>query len=333
MIVQHEVNMSLGYFASTAVRDSYMTSSYVYYTSNLIWMIPPGREISSIEKLLKPFQMTVWVYFLLVLGITLLVVAVLKFQSKEVQIFFFGAGVQSPCLNFVNLILGGSLHKLPVRNFARTVLLIFMLYCFVMQNSYKGGLNKFMQMTIREPEMKSTDQMMKNNFKFYMLTASKAYLAELPRVMESAVFTNPANFAKMVEKVLDPEFKGAVLTSKDHLAYRNIIAFPRFFRHAPETIFTNNIVVYMRKQACLSHQINQIIINSLNGGLIQTWASHYIDKNFLNHKRSPKAVALKMQQLLGAFQLLILGLFISLAFFVGEKISPQIKSWFCKSSD
>lgn len=322
MIMQHEVNMTLGYFASSAVRDFYMTSSYVYYTSNLIWMIPPGRIISSLEKLAKPFQATVWICFLLILGIAFLVVGFLNFQSKKAQEFLFGANVNAAdaCLNVGNVVLGGSVHKLPTRNFARIILLMFMFYGLIMQNSYKGGLFKFMQMTIREPEMTSTDEMVRNNFKFYMLQASRAYLTELPRIMELAVFTSVAEFVKKTDQVLDPEFKGAVLTSNDHLAYRNIKAFPnKFFRHAPETIFTNNIVIYMNKQSCLAYQVNQVIINSVNGGLIEIWASQYIDKNFLKHKSSPKAVGLTMTQLSGAFQLLLLGLCISFLFFMAEK--------------
>lgn len=322
MIMQHEVNMTLGYFASSAMRDFYMTSSYVYYTSNLIWMIPPGRTISSLEKLARPFQATVWIYFLLVLGIAFVVVMILNFQSKKAQEFLFGANVSAAdaCLNVSNVVLGGSVHKLPTRNFARIILLMFMFYGLIMQNSYKGGLFKFMQMTIREPEMTSTDEMVKSNFKFYMLAASRAYLTELPRIMELAVFTSVTEFVKKTDQVLDPEFKGAVLTSNDHLAYRNIKAFPnKFFRHAPETIFTNNIVIYMNKQSCLVNQVNQIIINSANGGLIEKWASHYIDKKFLNHKSSRKAVGLTMTQLSGAFQLLLLGLCISFLFFMAEQ--------------
>lgn len=329
MIMQHEVNMTLGYFASTTIRDYYMTPSYVYYTSNLVWIIPPGREISSLEKLSKPFRMSVWICFLLVLGIAFFVGGVFKFQPKKSQNFLFGDNINSPCLNIVNVVLGGPMHKLPVRNFARTVLIMFMIYCMIMQNSYKGGLVKFMQMKIREPEIKSTDEIIAKNFTFYMLKSSKAVLMELPKILELAAFTSVADYANKLDQAQDPEFKGAILSSKDHLAYRNIKAFPnKFYRHAPETIFNNNIVVYMRKHSCLTFQINQVMIYLVNGGLIEKWASLYIDKNFLKHRSTPKAISLTMQQLYGAFQLLLLGLCISFAFFLIENLLPYYKLWF-----
>lgn len=321
MIMQREVNMTIGYFASTSLRDIFMTSSYAYYTSNLVWMIPPGQVISSLEKLLRPFHMSVWVCFLAVLTVSFLSVGCLTFVSKKAANFTFGENVASPNLNIINMVLGGSLNKLPSRNFARTVLMMFMLYCFVIQNSYKGGLFKFMQMTVREKEMETTDEIVARNFKFYMLESSKAYLTELPRIMELAVFLGLENFTRMIDNLHDPDFKGVVLTSEDHLAYRNIQAFPKFFHHATETIFTNNIVIYMAKQSCLAHNIDNIIIHLVNGGFIDKWASLFIDKHFLNHRSDPKAVALKMDQLLGAFQLLFFGLCVSFLFFLLELVS------------
>lgn len=322
--MQREVNLTIGYFASTALRDFFMTSSYVYYTSNLIWIIPPGKVISSLEKLLKPFQFIVWIYILVILAFAFLSVGLLSFYSKKATDFTFGQNTASPCLNIVNIVFGGSLNNVPTRNFARTVLMMFMLYCFVIQNSYKGGLFNFMQKTVRERVMSTTDEIVEKNFKFYMLESSKAYLTELPKIMELAEFLSLDNFTYMLNQVLDPDFKGVLLTSEDHLAYRNIQAFPnKFYRHAPETIFSNNIVIYMSKQSCLAHDVDQLIIYLVNGGFINTWASIFIDKNFLKRRNQIKTVALKLQQLLGAFQLLFLGLCVSVLLFLLELVSQQ----------
>lgn len=323
MVMDREVNLTIGYFASTATRDYYMKASYVYYTSSLVWVIPPGSVIPSLEKLLKPFQLAVWECFILILLLSFLVVAVLEFKSsKNVQNFVFGRKNYFPNLNVLNILFGGSLPSLPTRNFARTVLAIFMFYCFIIQNSYKGSLFQFMQRTMRAPEMKSTDELIENNFKFYMLKSSRGLLSGMTKVLENTVFTSALNFTKMFGKIDDPTFKGALLTSEDHLAYRNILAFPnQYYRHAKETIMTNNIVIYMHKQSCLSRQIDQMVVNLVNGGLTQTWAGRFIDPNFLKRKISNKAVALNIDQLYGAFQLLAAGLALSCVIFLVENFS------------
>jgi hypothetical protein len=327
MVMDEQVNLTLGFFATTAMRDLVMTSSYSYYTSSLIWVIPPGSLISSLEKLLKPFQTAVWTFFLLILFFSFLVVGALKFKfTKNSQHFVFGRKVHDPSLNILNIILGGSLPSVPTRNFARTVLAVFMIYCFVIQNSYKGSLFQFMQMTMREPEKKSTDELIQNNFKFYMLSSSRGLLSAQPKVLEKSFFVQPLEFGKMFGEVVNPEFKGALLTSEDHLAYRNIQASPNvFFRHATESIMTYNIAIYMHKQSCLSYQFNQMIVNLVSAGLVQNWASKYIDKSFLKRKSVSKAVGLNMPQLLGAFQLLVTGLVISFFVFILETFSVRLK--------
>lgn len=139
MVMDKEVNLTLGYFASTPIRDMHMSASYVFYTSALIWMIPPGRKLTSIEKFMKAFDLSVWALFVLVLVTAICLVAFLKFYCPtHIQDFVVGPNIQSPGLNIINVTLGGSLSQLPVRNFARTILAIFMIYCFILQNSYKG---------------------------------------------------------------------------------------------------------------------------------------------------------------------------------------------------
>jgi hypothetical protein len=317
--------LTIGYFASLASREFYMTASYVYHTSNLLWIIPPGRVNTSLEKLLKPFKFKAWMWFLITLCVIYIVTGILQFYPKTVQNFVFGREVKSPSLNIINVMLGGSLHRLPSRNFSRTILMIFMIYCFIIQNSYKGGLFKFMQMTVREKEVSTAREMIDKNFSFYMLKSSRAFLDSVPEVLKRTVFVTPKEFGEALYKTTNPQFKGALLSSEDHLAYRNIEASPNiFFRHAPEAIVTYNLVIYMQKQSCLMNQINDVVINLVNGGLIQNWASRFIDKSFLKHPSSSKAVGLNMNQLLGAFQLLVFGLFLSFVVFIFEVLAERI---------
>lgn len=325
MTMRGEANMTLGYFASTSLRDYFMSPSYYYYTSKLIWMVPPGRLVSSLDKLIRPFQQVVWAWFLLVLGIALLAAALVQ-HSELSKRFIFGDNVKTPFLNIINITLGGTLVKLPKRNFARSVLIMFMIYCLVIQNSYKGGLLKFMQMSVREPGLKSTDEMVAKNYSFYMTPASKAFISELPHILEMAVFLNMSDYILALDHVIDPEFKGVLLSTEDHLSYRNVKAFPnRFYRHAPETIYSNNLVVYMTKSSCLSIEVDGIIIYLVNGGLIRKWAAHYIDKRFLKRKSTSNAVSLKVNQFLGSFQLLFVGVLASSVMFALEMIFNRFK--------
>lgn len=282
-------------------------------------MVPPGAEISSLEKLLKPFESLVWVCFSITLLGAFLIVGVLKLSPKQLREYIIGRGTRDPSLNILNITFGGSLNKLPTTNLARFVLMTFMIYCFIITNSYKGALLNFMRKTTRENEVKSTDEIIARGFKLFMLESSKAYLTEMPQIKSRAVFVSPEEYKNKLDEVIVPGFKGAVLTSKDHLAYRNIQSFPnRYYSHAPQVLFGNNLVIYMTKNTCLAYQFDQNINNLNSGGLIEIWATRFIDKNFLKRQPSNRSRALQLTHLFGAFQLLLGGLIISFSVFLLE---------------
>lgn len=330
MVMDKQANMTLGYFTTTATRNWFMTSSYVYYSSNMIWVVPPGRLTTSLEKLLHPFQVSVWIMFLITLILSFLFVAIVSRLSKIAHDFWFGRGIASPSLNIVNLTLVGSLNKLPKRHFARVVLVFFMFYCFLIQNSYKGELFKFMRMPSYDPEAQSVDEMIARGFHFYILKSSREQLAQMPKVLSRGHFMTPAEFYASFDNVLDSEFKGAFMSSKDHIAYKNLVK-GKYYRHASEVIATYNIVIYMHKQSCLAKEIDQKVINLANGGIIRQWASKFTDAMYFSQKTKSKTVALNLKQLSGAFQLLLAGLVVSVITFSLEIITIKIKSFRMKS--
>lgn len=128
LVVENDANFTIGYFETTALRNKIMKSSYVYFTSNLIFIVPPGRLYSSFERLFYPFKYIIWSLVATIFLIGFFVIAVLKFRSIKTQNFVYGRGNQSPCLNIINVFFGGSLHSLPTRNFARWSLYDLLFY-------------------------------------------------------------------------------------------------------------------------------------------------------------------------------------------------------------
>lgn len=140
MVIEKEANLTIGYVSSTAIRNYYMKSSYIYYTSNLMWMIPPGRLFTSFEKLFKPFRAILWTCILVVFILSYFAIFLIRFQTRSIQNFILGQRNYTPSLNVINIFFGGSLQKLPNRNFARFILAQFMIYCLIIRSSYQGEI-------------------------------------------------------------------------------------------------------------------------------------------------------------------------------------------------
>jgi hypothetical protein len=138
LVTDKKANLTIGYISTTALRNIHMKASYTYFTSNLKWLTPPGRLLTSFEKLFKPFGNILWSCIFIVFLLSFVSIVLVRFQSRTVQDFVFGYQNNSPGLNLINTFFGGSLAKLPSRNFARFILAQFMIYCLIIRSSYTG---------------------------------------------------------------------------------------------------------------------------------------------------------------------------------------------------
>lgn len=325
LVKEGKVNLTIGFFASLPPRDNIMKASYVYFTTNLVWIVPPGRPQSALKKLINPMEPVIWTLFTISLIIGLMVITYLKLQPKEMQSFVFGKGIKSPLLNFINIILGNSLLLLPNRNFSRFLFLMFTFYCFILRSSYLGGLVKFMQLDTREAKMATTKEIIDHGYKFFMLHSALAYLDELPAVESQTKLVSYEEYNKGLENVNNSLFEGVFLTSTAHLAYRNMKAYPNYFNWAPESIYTLNIVMYMQRDSCFKLNFDAVLINLVSSGLINKWASTWIDRKYLKEPIKQNLQMLSVKQLEGAFQLLIGGLIFALCAFCVEISYKKIK--------
>lgn len=143
--IEGEMNLLTGFYYLTYQRTKYLSFSNSHYSIPLVIMIPPGEAFGSFEKLFRPFQNLVWVFLVAVFGSGFIIIAIINYQKQAIRDFFFGESIKYPCLNMINAFVGGSQEKLPQRNFARTLLMIFLLFCLVQRALYQGSLFQFLQ--------------------------------------------------------------------------------------------------------------------------------------------------------------------------------------------
>lgn len=172
MVINGEVDFTIGMYTITSLRNKYMTSSQSYFTIPFLLIIPPGAPFSAFTKLFRPFRDVVWILLLMTFVIGFVVIFVVRFQSNVVKDFVFGNKNTSPFLNIFNIFFGGSMDLLPSRNFARFLLATFVIFCFVIRTLYQGALFQFLQTEDRAKEAQTIDELIERDFIFYMLPAS-----------------------------------------------------------------------------------------------------------------------------------------------------------------
>lgn len=144
----------------------------IYYN---FMAVPPGEEYNGYEKILLPFDEQTWALIILTFCFSYLVNFFLYFMKKNARDFIFGSNVSSPSLNIASAFFGIGQATLPRRNFARFLLMMFIIYSLIIRNAWQGQMFKFMQQYMTKPEVQSIEELIEKNFSFYMFDQFSYY--------------------------------------------------------------------------------------------------------------------------------------------------------------
>ena len=148
-------------------RLNFIDFSTPYINQHIAFIIPPGAELTSLEKFIKPLGYITWVLLIIYITVAVVVIYCVRKRSVQLQDFVFGSGVKDPYMNVLIAIFGSSQTIVPRRNFARYLLMMFLIFCLVMRTLYTGSLYRFLQTKVYHKEVQSINEMVEKDFKFY----------------------------------------------------------------------------------------------------------------------------------------------------------------------
>lgn len=120
--------MAIGFISLQYVRSLHLSASKAYAIIALAIIVPPGEEYGDIEKFVRPFSVAVWIAIYTTTALAVIVIFLVSHSSQTVYNFVIGRHVKTPMHNMVAIITGVSQARLPTRNFARFILMIFILF-------------------------------------------------------------------------------------------------------------------------------------------------------------------------------------------------------------
>lgn len=166
-LIDERADVSIQNWWLKSSRVKYLDSSTPYMSEPFVFLVPPGRELTPVEQLTIPFSLVLWMMILMCFLIGFVVICAVKFNHNEE--FVFGARVENPCLNMFIGFIGGTQRSLPGRNFARFLLVCFLMYSLVIRTLYQGSFYQMLQSNDRKGEVQTIDEMIQNDFSFYAL--------------------------------------------------------------------------------------------------------------------------------------------------------------------
>jgi hypothetical protein len=148
-------------------RDTRYIVSVTLESQNLKFVVPPGNPYSTFEKMFMMFDIQLWIAIIATLFACCGTIQVVNLMSPKVQDFVFGSKIQTPTLNLFNTFLCGGQNKTPGRNFARFVLMLFILWSLIIRTCYQSNLYEFLQKDLREATIQSIEELYEKNFTYF----------------------------------------------------------------------------------------------------------------------------------------------------------------------
>lgn len=243
-------------------------------------------------------------------------------SSKSVYNFIIGKDIKAPFNNLFAVVYGISVMKLPNRNFARFILMVFIVYCLVLRTVYQGRIYNNMKSNQRKPDLASIDEIMEKKYEFYLYETLASRAKNYKFYEMRKVYPND-DIETYRQKTLDPSFRGVVFSYLDQILYLNEKNSKNFSYHICKELFLmNNFVFYFRKNHYLVEEINDRIDRMLMSGVIEHITKNYTNSIFLKHSGESKLPKqLKIEHFVGAFRLLLMFIAISTATFILEMMT------------
>jgi hypothetical protein len=177
-LLANEFDLLFGLYYATYPNCKYMGCSIPYYAVSIV-IIVPQRSLTSLQKFFVPFQLGLWFSLALLIFIALFVIAIVEYKVKSVRNFIIGANIQSPYVEMMTAFIGNSSAHLPKRNFARYLLMTFILFSLVMRTVYTAGLFKFLQSDTKITPIETLRDLVASKYKIYAMFYFETYLRNM----------------------------------------------------------------------------------------------------------------------------------------------------------
>lgn len=289
-------NLTLGCFGLTNNRVKYMSMSFPYFQTPLLFIVPPGRPYTSIEKFLQPMDQWIWYCLGAELFIGGFVIILLKYTKKRIRHFIIGRNNRIPIFNMFAIFSGNSSNYLPKRNFSRTILMIWILSSLIIRAAYQDSLFHFMQKQTSVNKHYTLASLIKENFTFHVPESSVKYFDELKEIQKRLRIIQP-------DDVADRFLKKATLSTMGHVAYKNKLS-KQTLLTTDDYIFVLSLAIFVRKSSYLLHTINNEIQLFLANGLMDRWVTEYIQQTYVGNTFTIKEPRkLTNSELLGGYEI------------------------------
>lgn len=117
--------------------DHYCSTPFI--DQDLTAVYSPPEPYTNYEKMVLPFDFDTWLYLMITFAAAFFIIFIINFLPNDIKDVIFGENVKMPGFNVIGTFFGIGQTKLPENNFARIILMSFIIFCLIFRTAYQGN--------------------------------------------------------------------------------------------------------------------------------------------------------------------------------------------------
>ncbi|KAG5672224.1 hypothetical protein PVAND_002366 [Polypedilum vanderplanki] len=305
----------------------------VFTSLSLSLITTRSESYSDYEKLLLPFDLITWMLLLCTFGIAFFIIFIINQMNQNIREFVYGKGIKTPSLNVISTFFGYSQTKLPKTNFARFILINFVLFCFMVRTLYQGVIFDYMNSDMQKMQPQTIDEVFQRGYKILAHNTHSTIVLNnsVKKEWQKQIFRYAIRYEHLFEDICEilenDEPKIAILTN-EHINMLLKFQCKKIPNKVKEIAFTVPLGYGMTLNHFLYESTVDIIQPMIEHGFLKhfydSWLYWYLIKYVPDNSNNSKALSLN--DLGFCFNiLLIISLLAIIVFFV-EMIKGKRKN-------
>lgn len=321
-VINGDADIAIGFLKMQKRRAELMGMTYPHASDKVIIIVSANIPLGPIEILMRPLQFQVWIYFTILVTVSLFISI---FASRITKLINVNA------IDVIAQVLGLSQTRLPVRNFARIILGVILVSHLIIRTGYTGELYRILKSNPKK-HVQSIEDLIENDFDIFIWDEWKETNEEILKVFAGyeKIYTFPlGEFGKYREKTLKKGSKVAMFDYRQRVRYLNKLNYKKFtYKIINENFMLNQIIFCTRKDFPMIENFNEIISRMHSSGLIRKWITDKVDYEKVKPDNLPKK--LNISHLEGTFKILIYGWIVGFSCFCIEWLIKIIQYFVTK---
>ncbi|KAG4066952.1 hypothetical protein HA402_007700 [Bradysia odoriphaga] len=321
-VFHRNVNITVGGLVFTPADKKALSATKSYLFDNIIFVVPNASPYTSFEKLFFPFTLSMWTLILVVLMGAIVVIKILQLYNRVAYEFVVGEKNNSPYLNLISVLITGGVEYEPRTNFAKFLLILWILACFILQTVYQGELFTFIKMNKMKASVRSIDELIERNIAIKLIKENYYEFLEFDQRMGKILKFVDAKLNSEFEYVTENEgyvtLELPLVDETRRKSYENGI----FERPQTLKVVTCSHSLFLAKNSFLKHPLDDEITYMNENGLTEKWNAPYKLSTLYDTTDVSTPRKLNLSQLIGIIEMCFGLLLVATVVFIFEILSP-----------